>query len=172
MTMAEIRPYDVPLSDGEFQAVRDFILRAAGISLSPAKKALVGARLGKRLRAHGLDTYTAYLKLIGHDGAERQVALDFLTTNETYFFREPQHFDFLQEEILPRRRQGEPFRVWSAASSSGEEAYSIAMLLDDKLGQSPWEVVGTDISTQVLIQCRVGRYTAGARPEHSQRVSP
>jgi chemotaxis protein methyltransferase CheR len=149
---------DAAISDGEFRAIKRFIFEAAGISLSDAKKALVSGRLAKRLRAHGLGSYAAYVKLIGRDAAERQAALDLLTTNETYFFREPQHFEFLKSHVLPRHPAGEPFRVWSAASSSGEEAYSIAMLLDDKLGRTPWEVVGTDISTHVLEQCRVGRY--------------
>jgi chemotaxis protein methyltransferase CheR len=156
---AAVAPREIPLDDGEFRAIRVFLFDAAGISLSDAKKALVGARLGKRLRAHGLGSYTAYLQLLRYDGAERQIALDLLTTNETYFFREPQHFEFLQDQVLPQHRRGDTFRVWSAAASSGEEPYSIAMLLDDKLGKSPWEVVGTDISTQMLGQCRLGRYT-------------
>lgn len=150
--------HEVPLGDGEFNAIRRFIFEAAGISLSDAKKALVSGRLGKRLRAHGLTSYAAYLKLIGTDPRERQAALDLLTTNETYFFREPAHFDFLKREILPHRRHHEPFRVWSAASSSGEECYSIAMLLEDELSHAPWEVVGTDISTQMLDKCRLARY--------------
>lgn len=146
------------ISDMEFKAVQRFIFDAAGITLSDAKKALVSGRLVKRLRAYNLDNFSAYLKLIDQDAGERQVALDLLTTNETYFFRELQHFDFMRSEILPKRKPGEPFRVWSAASSSGEEPYSIAMVLDDVLGLAPWEVVGTDISTRMLEKCRLGRY--------------
>jgi chemotaxis protein methyltransferase CheR len=160
--------HDVPIADAEFKAVQKFIFAAAGISLSDAKKALVSGRLGKRLRAHGLASFAAYLKLIGEDAKERQTALDLLTTNETYFFREPPHFDYLKRQILPHRTPGVPFRVWSAASSSGEECYSIAMLLDDQLGTAPWEIVGTDISTQMLDKCRAGRYPL-ERTQHIPR---
>lgn len=150
--------FEKPITDREFHAVRRFLFEASGIALSDAKKLLVSSRLGKRLRAREVADYSAYLKLLAEDEQERQVALDLLTTNETYFFREPQHFDFLRGEILPRHRLGRTFRVWSAACSSGEEAYSIAMLLDHDLATTPWEVVGTDISTRMLDKCRAGRY--------------
>ncbi len=142
----------------EFNAIKKFILDAAGIHLSDAKKALVTGRLDKRLRAHGLTHYGDYLKLLARDENERQVALDLLTTNETYFFREPQHFDYLRTTLLPARQRGQTYRVWSAACSSGEEPYSIAMLLAAELGESPWEIVGTDISTQVLDKAESGLY--------------
>jgi chemotaxis protein methyltransferase CheR len=149
---------DTPLSDADLKAVQKFIFEAAGITLDNSKRMLISGRLSKRLRFHGLARFADYLKLIVRDDHERQVALDLLTTNETYFFREPQHFDFLRHEVIPNRRRGDAFRVWSAACSSGEEPYSIAMLLDDELGTAPWEVVGTDISTRVLESCRRGRY--------------
>ena len=88
-----------------------------------------------------------------------QVAVDLLTTNETYFFREPKHFDWLRRVATTGRDRARPFRVWSAASSSGEEAYSIAMVLADCLGGAPWEVVGSDISTRVLERARIGHYS-------------
>lgn len=152
-----------PLNDAEFRFVQKFIGEAAGIVLSDEKKALVSGRLGKRLRAHSLGSFSQYFKLVQTDVAERQTALDLLTTNETYFFREPQHFEFLRNTILPEAAsKGElasrAFRIWSAASSSGEEPYSLAMVLDDYLGDSPWEVIGSDISTQMLERCRRGRY--------------
>lgn len=149
---------EIQISIGEFNAIKAFIFDEAGIHLSDAKRALVTGRLAKRLRAHDLKSYTDYLKLIQHDGDERQTALDLLTTNETYFFREPQHFEHLRNVVLPERPRGQPFRVWSAASSSGEEAYSIAMLLAAELKEAPWEVVGTDISTQVIGKARSGLY--------------
>lgn len=149
---------DIPLSQTELRAVQKFIFEAAGIALADSKKALVSGRLGKRLHAFGLSNYRDYLSLIERDPGERQTALDLLTTNETYFFREQQHFDFLRTQILPNRVLGQTFRVWSAACSSGEEPYSIAMLLDDRLGQAAWEILATDISTQVLEKCRKGRY--------------
>ncbi|MPQ65137.1 MULTISPECIES: CheR family methyltransferase [Pseudomonas] len=150
----------IKLEDREFTQFQTWLYGAAGISLSAAKKALVAGRLFKRLKHHELDSYDAYFKLImGKENAgELQVALDLLTTNETYFFREPKHFDFLRQQVLPRAAPGKTFRVWSAASSSGEEPYSLAMTLAEGLGSTPWEVIGSDISTQVLAKARSGHY--------------
>ena len=108
-------------------------------------------RLSHRLTHYGLTSYGEYFKLIEADRepGELQTALDLLTTNETYFFREPKHFDFLRQRIQPERRPGAPFRIWSAASSSGEEPYTMAMILADVLGESPWEIVSSDLSTRV-----------------------
>ena len=148
------------LSDQEFGEFQRLIYRLAGISLSPAKKALVCGRLAKRLKHYSLDSYRDYLRLLtsGKEPAELQTALDLLTTNETYFFREPKHFEFLQQRILAERRPGSPFRVWSAACSSGEEPFTLAMVLADRLGEVPWEIVASDISTRVLERARSGLY--------------
>lgn len=150
--------HDVGLSDHEFACFRQLIFSIAGISMSTAKKALVAGRLAKRLKHHGLGSYGEYFQLLSRHRDEVQVAVDLLTTNETYFFREPKHFDFLCDQILPRHPPGRPFRVWSAACSSGEEPYTLAMLLADRLGDAPWEVFGSDISTQVLDKARRGLY--------------
>ena len=141
-----------PISDQEFAQFQRFIFDAAGITLSSAKKALVTGRLARRLEHCQVDSYGAYLRLLmsGTVPGEVQIAVDQLTTNETYFFREMKHFDFLREQALAAKSRGQPFRVWSAASSSGEEAYSIAMVLADCIETTPWEVVGSDISTKVL----------------------
>lgn len=151
----------ISLSDIEFQGFQRFILERAGITLSSRKKALVAARLGKRLEAHGVRSYAEYFKILksGSAPAEVQAAVDLLTTNETYFFRGPNHFDVLRQLALAARGRAEPFRAWSAASSTGEEAYSIAMTLDDCLGSGAWEVLGTDISTRVLARARTGHYS-------------
>jgi chemotaxis protein methyltransferase CheR len=148
------------LAATEFAQFQRFIFERAGITLSSGKQALVTGRLGKRLAHHGLDSFGAYLRLLasGEFADEVQVAVDLLTTNETYFFRESKHFDFLQTQAARAREKGRGLRVWSAASSSGEEAYSIAMVLADSLGGAPWEVLGTDISTQVLGQAVQGLY--------------
>ncbi|BFI96474.1 MAG: chemotaxis protein CheR [Rhodanobacter sp.] len=148
------------ITDLEFARFQRFILDAAGIALSPAKKALVCGRLAKRLKLHGLTNYEAYFRLLSSGTApgETQIAIDLLTTNETYFFREPKHFELLRRLIADRQSRSEGFRVWSAASSSGEEAYSIAMVLADCLGDAPWEVVGSDISTRMLEHARHGHY--------------
>ena len=156
-----------PISDAELVQFQRFIFDAAGISMSSSKKALVMGRLGKRLSLYKLKSYGQYFKLLssGLHAEEVQTAIDLLTTNETYFFREIKHFDFLREQALAARNRVQPFRVWSAASSSGEEAYSIAMVLADCLESTPWEVLGTDISTQVLEGAQRALYST-ARAQH------
>jgi chemotaxis protein methyltransferase CheR len=148
------------LSDQEFDFLRKLLYEAAGINLTSEKKALVIGRLTRRIESLGLTSYGDYFRRISTaaDPSERQWALDALTTNETFFFREPPHFAFLSETIVPSVPPGEPFRVWSAASSSGEEAYSIAMVLAERMGQRPWEIVGSDLSTKVLDKARRGQY--------------
>lgn len=146
------------LSDKEFQQYRGMIFDVAGISLSDAKKPLVSGRLAKRIRQHDLSSYGDYFRLLMRDHAEQQVAVNLLTTNETYFFREPKHFAFLRERVLPKLVNRTPLRVWSGACSSGEEAYSIAMTLAECLGNRPWELLASDISTRVLDKARAGLY--------------
>jgi chemotaxis protein methyltransferase CheR len=154
------------LSDQEFTLFQRFIHQAAGIHLSPAKKTLIAGRLGKRVQQRGLSSFGEYFKLIASEPAqpERQVAVDLLTTNETYFFREAKHFEVLRKYASAAAGR-EPFRVWSAASSSGEEAYSVAMVLADCLGEQPWEIVGSDISARVLERARTG-HDVEARTTH------
>jgi len=146
------------ISDSDFARFQQMIFNIAGISMTSAKKALVAGRLARRLKHHGLDCYGEYFKLLSRQQDEMQMAVDLLTTNETYFFREPKHFDFLRDTILPKHPPGRPFRVWSAASSSGEEAYTIAMVLADNLGTTPWEILGSDLSTRVLEKALAGLY--------------
>ena len=151
-----------PITDLEFARFQRFIHDAACIALTPAKKALVSGRLSKRLQAHELDSFGAYFELLcsGRADGEVQTAVDLLTTNETYFFREPKHFELLHTLATQACGRPQPFRVWSAASSSGEECYSIAMVLADCLdaSQTPWDIVGSDISTRVLRRARTGHY--------------
>ncbi len=149
-----------PITDVEFSRFQRFIFEAAGITLASSKQALVSGRLSKRLAAHGLDSFSDYFQLLvsGQAPDEVQQAVDLLTTNETYFFRETKHFEFLREQALAARERGQAFRVWSAASSSGEEAYSVAMVLADALQGGPWEVLGTDISTRVLKSAAMALY--------------
>lgn len=157
----------VVLHDKEFLQLSGLIYRIAGISMSPAKKPLMTSRLAKRLKYHGLTSYAEYFSLITAPSgkAELQMAVDLLTTNETHFFREPKHFDFLRQHIVPSRRAGKSFRIWSAACSSGEEPYSIAMQLDEVLGNTPWEIVASDLSTRVLEKARSGIYSMERMPE-------
>lgn len=146
------------LTDNEFETLRKMLYQAVGINLTPEKKALVTGRLSRRIGDLGLGSYGEYFHRVDRDAEERQWAFNALTTNETSFFREPKHFAYLAETILPGLRRGQGVRVWSAASSTGEEAYSIAMVLAEHLGRSAWEIVASDISTKVLDQARRGHY--------------
>ena len=164
------------ISDREFAQFQTFIFEAAGITLSNTKKALVSGRLAKRLHHFQLDNYGDYFRLIssGKEPDEVQTAIDLLTTNETYFFREPQHFEFMKGEIAKDAQYSKPLRVWSAAASTGEEPYSIAMLLEDCLGSlgRPWEIVASDISMRVLERAATGHYSTlrtGGIPQHYLR---
>jgi chemotaxis protein methyltransferase CheR len=147
------------MSVASFEAVVAMFEKVSGIRLGAPKKPLVEGRLQRLAQQAGqpnLDRYVEQL-LQNNDPDELTKVIDKLTTNETYFFREPQHFDFLARWLRANPPR-DTFRVWSAASSSGEEAYSIAMLLADVLGQRPWEVVGTDLSTAVVDSARRALY--------------
>ncbi|NEV64879.1 protein-glutamate O-methyltransferase CheR [Thiorhodococcus minor] len=147
------------MTDAEMDWFRRFIYEHAGISLAPHKRHLVTGRLKRRLLHHGLSSYRDYQRLVEHpsEAQERQIIVDLLTTNETYFYREPAHFQLLRDEVLPRYR-GRRFRAWSAACSTGEEVYTLAMVLADVLGMGDWEILGSDISETVLAKARAGHY--------------
>ena len=150
-----------PITDQEFKQFQQFIHEMAGIYLPPVKKVLVAARLSKRLRHYHFNSYAAYFKWATdpEHAQEQQMMIDLLTTNETYFFREPEHFEFLRKEILPNWHGTAPFRAWSAVCSSGEEAYTLAMVLMDFFGErTPWEVLGSDISQRMLDIAVTGHY--------------
>lgn len=151
---------DRTLSDADFRLFQQLFYDAIGLHLSDQKKMLVTGRLSKRLSDLGLPGFRAYYKLLAEDtgGAEMQRAIDLITTNETFFFRESKHFDILRKEIIPARTPGQPLRVWSAACSTGEEPYSIAMVLHSALGNSGWELMASDISTRVLQKAQQGLY--------------
>jgi chemotaxis protein methyltransferase CheR len=146
-------------SDKEFQLFQQLIQDKLGIFLPVQKKALLSNRLWKRLQACQVKSFSDYYRLIQspQGKAELNTALELVTTNETYFFREQKHFDYLQEEILAHLRPSAKFRVWSAASSTGEEPYSIAMLLQDRC-PSEWELLCSDVNRTVVEQAKVGVY--------------
>jgi chemotaxis protein methyltransferase CheR len=149
------------VDDAVFTKFRDLIYREAGIALTDMKKALLIGRLAGRLRELGLPSLESYYALVSDPAAadERKLMLDRICTNETQFFRDARQFQYLEERVFPvlegRAAAGQPKRVraWSAACSTGEEPYSLAMSL---LGRFPpesgWqmEVVATDLSTKVL----------------------
>jgi chemotaxis protein methyltransferase CheR len=136
-----------PLTTGDFERLRAFVLDATGIHLANGKQHLVASRLWARLRALQLRSFEDYVRLVTarEHGPERAWAIDALTTHETSFFREAQHFPSLVEHAR-RHRGPRRFRVWSAACSTGEEAYTVAMLLAGQLGPGQFEVIGTDVS--------------------------
>ena len=142
------------LRDDTFRKITGLMHEAVGLSFADSKKPLVSSRLGPRIQRLGLDSYEDYLALIDgpDDGGEFQMAVDLLTTNETYFFREPAHYDVIEADLTLTKPQS--LAVWSAASSFGDEAFSTAMLLSElqqqgRIGNS-WSVLGTDISDRVL----------------------
>ncbi|CAM3197230.1 protein-glutamate O-methyltransferase [Ectopseudomonas mendocina] len=149
---------DLSLSNREFQQFRGMIHEIAGIAMSDAKRQLIAGRLSKRLRHFGLGSYGDYYQVLMKDKGELQIAVDLLTTNETYFFREPKHFDFLREKLTSELRGSGPLRIWSAACSSGEEPYTLALLLADTTAGRPWEILASDISTRILDKARAGLY--------------
>lgn len=146
------------IRDEDFAGFQAMFFHAAGIRLAPGKKALVASRLARRLKHHGLGGYAEYYQLIKGDATEQAIAVDLLTTNETYFFREPKHFDYLSTQVLSRRPRGESYRIWSAACSSGEEVYTLAMMLAEEIGSQPWEILGSDLSSSVLSRAQAGVY--------------
>lgn len=152
----------ISLSEEEFERFSLYLHKRTGISLGINRRTLVASRLLKRLQALNLSTYSAYIDyVLSPSGADEQhVLLDLLTTHETQFFREMKHFDFLKTLVKPGFSGQGKFRVWSAACSTGEEPYSIGMVLDDALGHTGWEVMGSDISQNVLQIARDGCYTS------------
>jgi len=146
------------LQDNEFKTVQKLIFQEVGIDLQSTKKLLVQSRLLKRLLFYKFDSYLDYIRLVQINQQERIEMINLITTNETYFFRELDHFEFLQKVVIPRHPFKKKFRFWSAAASVGAEAYSTAMLLDRTMAKSDWEVVGTDINTEVIHKARIGLY--------------
>jgi chemotaxis protein methyltransferase CheR len=143
----------------DFDRVRKLIYERAGISLSEAKQDMVYSRLARRLRARGLQRFSDYLALLtGGDEAEWEAFTNALTTNLTSFFREAHHFPILAEHAL--RHPGRRYDVWCCASSTGEEAYSIAITLAEAFARinPPMSIVASDLDTQVLAKAAEGIY--------------
>jgi chemotaxis protein methyltransferase CheR len=171
------------MDSSTFHRLCSIAYEKAGITLGPSKEALVTARVGKRLRALGLASERDYLARLEDDatGEETRQFLDVISTNHTSFFREPDHFDLLRRVVGDWHREGlRRLRVWSAASSTGEEPYSIAFTLAEmpEASEMDWRILATDISTRVLRQAEAGRFGAariasldrGAQRRHFERV--
>ena len=160
--------FGVQVTDAQYQKLAKLVYRLCGINLGDSKKELLKARLAKRLRATGCRDVRAYIRQLEEDasGTELVSFLDVITTNKTDFFREPQHFDFLAKEVLPKADKlcslNEPLRLWSAASSTGEEPYTLAIVLLEN--KQYWQrrgarLLASDLSTKVLEHGRRAVYT-------------
>lgn len=155
------------ISEKEFLRLRNLVYEEAGIWLSQAKTALLVGRLAKRLRHHGLKSFKQYYDLVIHSPEERIQMLDALSTNETRFFREPQHFELLKSVIFPKWAEeaatgyrNRKIRVLSAGCSTGQEPYSLAMALLDCFPGWEIEIIATDLSTRALEIARTGIWPA------------
>ncbi len=164
---AEVDVMDQPaqISPKTFQKFRDLVYERSGISLGPGKESLVAARVGKRMRALGLTVYEDYLAHVQRDqtGEEIVLLLDAISTNVTSFYREGAHFEMLSGLMEKWIGQGQRrFRFWSAACSTGEEPYTMAITLREALGGRPADVriLATDISTRALGRAIEGVYEA------------
>ena len=151
---------DFEFDDRDFRRVADLIRQRAGIALADGKRDMVYGRLSRRLRALGLRSFKDYLDQLERDGGDEwQAFTNALTTNLTSFFREPHHFERLQEELAKRRNDG-PLKIWSCAASTGEEPYSIAITACEAYGTltPPIRILATDVDTQVLATGERGVY--------------
>jgi chemotaxis protein methyltransferase CheR len=166
-TSVPLRPV---MSDGDFRRFRDFIYDQCGINLMPKKKLMLTGRLSKRLRELGMSSFTEYFDYVTSSRGRSEELLrmiNVVSTNKTDFFREPKHFDFLMSQALPHFvRSGQAsshkrLNVWSAGCSSGEEPYTLAMVLSEffrTTGMGGFSIYATDISTRVLAIAQKGIY--------------
>jgi len=166
--------FQTSLHPADFEKISQILYEYSGIRLTTGKEELVRSRLMKRLRALGIDSFRNYLRYIKEDrtSQELRVMIDSLTTNKTSFFREKQHFEYMRSQIIPTlKNRASGVRLWSAGCSSGEEPYSIAMILQEEWPQidfSSVRILATDISTRILSKARAGEY----EKENLQDVPP
>ncbi|MEH3118344.1 MAG: chemotaxis protein CheR [Methylorubrum populi] len=164
-----MQPAREHLSERHYRSIVELIEGRVGIQLPAAKRTMVEGRLRRRLRALSLDGLGAYGRYVFDEGnleAEFVHLVDCVTTNKTDFFREPAHFEFLRDQIrawAAGRDRGRPvgLKLWSAAASTGAEAYTVAMVIDDLVRQGvplTYAILATDISTEVLATARAGIY--------------
>jgi len=171
----------IHLTETEFSRLCEIIEAHIGIRMIPAKRIMLESRLQKRLKTLNMDSFSEYIAYFstakGFD-AEIEQFINVVTTNKTDFFREIEHFNILEKQLLPELTSGDvwnsqrPLLVWSAASSTGEEAYTLAMCIDNFVNgrRLPFHILGTDISTKVLSVARKGVYQADKIVELPQGV--
>jgi chemotaxis protein methyltransferase CheR len=164
------------LPDPVFRQLRDFIYDKSGIYISDAKKYLVEKKLATRIQEKGLRSYEDYHSLLKlGDAEELGKMFDAITTNETYFYREPQQLAVCVDKVVPQvleRKKSRDIRIWSAACSTGEEAYTLVIMLTEKRSCSRIEVLATDISNEVLASAKravYGSYSMRNVPEEQHK---
>lgn len=160
-------PSSLKMSDHVFGEICNLAMKQAGLLITAKKKALVQSRISRRLRATSIGDYETYIKSVTNNEIPGELSnmISALTTNVSSFFREPHHFDYLQRQIIPaiieKLRKGDKVRIWSAGCSSGQEPYSIAMLLHSgipEVGKYDIKVLATDIDSQILDAARSAEY--------------
>lgn len=159
MQSSSVDEQNFAFNASDFEQVRQRLKRIAGISLGDSKDSMVYSRLARRIRALGLDSVNSYLATLDSDPKEHQEFINALTTNLTYFFREQHHFDDLAKYL--RTRKNTETTIWCAASSTGEEPYSIAMTAVQALGgfDIPVKIIASDINSSVLEKASQGIYS-------------
>jgi chemotaxis protein methyltransferase CheR len=163
---------EFPFSVEHFRLISERVYRFSGIRLPEGKREMVYARLARRLRSLGIASFDDYLTFLELEPAEWEHCTNALTTNVTAFYREEHHFSILAQHARATARDGEAFRVWSAGCSTGEEPYTIAMCLTEALEGRAFEVVATDLDTQVIATAREGIYplqSVAKLPEERQK---
>lgn len=169
-SLNENRLFTAALSMDDFQHLSEFIRKRSGIKVPPSKKTMIEGRLRKRLRSLGMDSYEDYCDfLFSPAGIESESVhmIDMITTNKTDFFREPEHFTYLVNKVLPELRDNyglglkKPLHIWSAGCSSGEEPFTLAMVVSEFKEMDSgfnFSILATDICTQVLEKAARGIY--------------
>jgi chemotaxis protein methyltransferase CheR len=155
------------LTSTEFETIRTFIENHCGIKLPPTKKQMVEGRLRKRIRKFGFSTYSEYLDFVFEsDQSQNEIynLIDVITTNKTDFYREPSHFEYLRDKVLPflvSHNENQTVKVWSAGCSSGEEPYTLSMELNnffEDMNSWRYEIHASDISTEMLKRAKLAIY--------------
>lgn len=151
------RIFAAKLSDKEFDTLSQFIYKRYGIKMPPAKRVMLQSRLQKRLRALKTYSFDEYIKFVFSKQGEEEIIhmMDVVSTNKTDFFREPAHFEFLKQNVLPKfvENNTRNLKLWSAGCSSGQEVYTLGIVISDFFEAHPgfdFSILGTDISTKVL----------------------
>ncbi|MGE0370258.1 MAG: protein-glutamate O-methyltransferase CheR [Gammaproteobacteria bacterium] len=179
--MSDVYQRELVFTDTDFDFIRRLVAEKTGIALSEQKRELVYGRLAKRLRSLDLQSFAEYCSHVEGNAEELHELVNAITTNLTSFFREPYHFDYLRDTLLPAllrsNADSRRIRIWSAGCSTGEEPYSIAMVLRDALSSAQgWDakILATDIDSNVLARAQQGVYAeerASGVPERFLRRS-